>query len=939
MYISFGENVHDTVPKGADLTWDQFVALVQRVRHYGSLPLAEYETASRADRARDKDGRWFIAGRFDPAQRNTECLQELSGFVCDFDSGVIKRESIQTTFNAGLLAGVRYLAWTSFSHGAGGVDRWRVFIPYATPVGKDQHQALYEYFNEAFGHQLDASCAKPAQLWYLPGSPPDRASAIEIFAGGSRFFDPASITPVVHVPASNSVAIVGPTRSGTQRDVNADLIMTAPLPPVSEGEIVAMLKILPKSDYGDGCHDAWVRIGMAIYRGTEGSEHGWKIFDRWSRGLSGYDETVAETKWCSFARSPAGRKVDIGTLIHAARAAGYCSVGSVAHVSNAAVPAMVQNGISLQSMAPQLIAAPLPSPVTLPHGWKNSANVCAVMHLEPDDTGTNEAWKQVIQGMRVHRMEFMESEESAESGLVEADFEDKGGKVRTIRFSSGLPHKRVEFATHLGSNGVIVKGRETERIGDLTMDWIREIQKGRGERRIHTEMGWIMPKGITDGFAAGTTAYYSDGRVVRDVVINEQFKTYLPHYQPTGDYQLWKYVADFLVAQNRSQLVAILATAFGAPLVRFTGLSGAVLSVVSQVSGVGKSTAMQTAQAVWGNPATTIHAANDTPLSLAGKMGLLKHLPAFWDDIKSEETFRSFVPLLYQITQGKEKTRLDSSAAMREVRTWQTMAALTSNDSVVEMTKHYGTSDGRDATIARILEIRIEDPPAEDLRPAMFFAPVMSNYGHAGAIYAQWLAVNSAKAQAAVEKKIHALEKQLGVSADERFWVMIVACLTVGAALAKALKILDFDVKGLEQFLLGQVGGMRERRQENTEDSGPKELIADMLADMSTELLIVDHLPVNGVRNQLQVVRSPTAGRALKVVAGRDDGKMRVRKATLNDWCRAKNMSPDSLIRRLEKAHALLKDRNVDLGMGTQYATGARNYCYEIDLRLIGASA
>ncbi|HRF13742.1 MAG TPA: bifunctional DNA primase/polymerase [Candidatus Accumulibacter phosphatis] len=83
-------------------------------------------------------------------------------------------------------------------------------------------------------------------------------------------------------------------------------------------EIAALLKHLDAS-----CgHDDWVRVLMAVYHETQGSEAGLELANEWSRPGSTYKgRRDIETQWRSF-RSDHPNPITVGTLIKMAREAG-----------------------------------------------------------------------------------------------------------------------------------------------------------------------------------------------------------------------------------------------------------------------------------------------------------------------------------------------------------------------------------------------------------------------------------------------------------------------------------------------------------------------------------------------------------------------------------------------------------------------------------------
>lgn len=83
-------------------------------------------------------------------------------------------------------------------------------------------------------------------------------------------------------------------------------------------EIEKMLSYL-SPDMGN---DEWVRVGMSVYRGTDGSSAGFAAWDSWSKGSDKYNAGEMAGRWHSFGKRRGG-SIGISTLIYLAKEAGY----------------------------------------------------------------------------------------------------------------------------------------------------------------------------------------------------------------------------------------------------------------------------------------------------------------------------------------------------------------------------------------------------------------------------------------------------------------------------------------------------------------------------------------------------------------------------------------------------------------------------------------
>jgi hypothetical protein len=92
----------------------------------------------------------------------------------------------------------------------------------------------------------------------------------------------------------------------------------------SSGNDVALVEIEKMLSYlsPDMGNDEWVRVGMSVYRGTDGSSSGYAAWDAWSQGSDKYNAGEMAGRWHSFGKR-AGGSIGISTLIYLAKEAGY----------------------------------------------------------------------------------------------------------------------------------------------------------------------------------------------------------------------------------------------------------------------------------------------------------------------------------------------------------------------------------------------------------------------------------------------------------------------------------------------------------------------------------------------------------------------------------------------------------------------------------------
>lgn len=517
----------------------------------------------------------------------------------------------------------------------------------------------------------------------------------------------------------------------------------------------------------------------------------------------------------------------------------------------------------------------------------------------------------------------IEASRSVATRLYEMKFEAalKGSEPIEITMPSGHLGNHHKLKEAMASFGVPLIGSEAGPFTDFMATWLEKLQANKLVDDVTEQLGWIRSADDEEhkliGFSAGTTSFYDDGTARKGVRISREFAAIGRMYEPKGHLAPWQLVAKFLADQNNPAFTAIVASAFGAPLLHFTGVQGGILSIVSPESGVGKSSAMKCAQAVWGSPTHGMNSVDDTRLSVARKLGFLNHLPAYWDELRGKKTMEDFMTLAFQVSQGKEKTRLDANAAMRDVHTWETMLVAASNESIFDaMGTH---SSGSDAGVARTYEITVRPFETTKSRAeiAMMFESLHGNYGHAGNEYAKYLAEHHEEVRAKMEMVFVKMSNAGGMRAAERFWFAIMTSLVVGAQIASDIGLVQIDVRKLTQFLMQNLLTLRGRSQDSMVSNDAGEVIAAYMQYHQDRILLVDSFPI-GTQNSAtylpEIIVSPKADRLI-AHAARDTGAVRFSRVDFLRWLNIRQVSFGAFRAQVPT----MIERKCRLGIGTKW--------------------
>lgn len=459
----------------------------------------------------------------------------------------------------------------------------------------------------------------------------------------------------------------------------------------------------------------------------------------------------------------------------------------------------------------------------------------------------------------------------------------------------------------------------SKRTKGLIMAWRDAIVAREQLRGAATPaFGWVETGGKIVGFAHAGTLYEDAGGATPTASGDPKI---LGRYMPLGDLAPWRAACDF-VTKDRPDLTALVAASFGSPLMRFTGQSGVIVSCISRRSGIGKSTAIQVGQAVWGDPIQAVNSLNDTSNSVLNKIGETRALPAYWDELRGGGDNKRFVELAFQLTQGREKARMGPDIKLRDTGAWQTMLIAAANEPIMEHI--VAEVQGTEAGALRLFEFVVE-PPVIQTTPgaAAVIGALRTNYGRAGTLYATWLSQNHASLAASMPKLLDGLNRQLVARNEERFYVAAIACILQGAALANRLNLASFDIKALRDFLFEHFHKLRTMRERDivagTAGFDIETIFSEFMSD-TTDRRLVTNIFGTG-RTYVRPLSTPANGRGADVHVSVDEDTIRVKRSAFVRWMRERRLSSQAILDQMELQWGAAVHRKA-IGSCTPYSTG-----------------
>ena len=448
----------------------------------------------------------------------------------------------------------------------------------------------------------------------------------------------------------------------------------------------------------------------------------------------------------------------------------------------------------------QPVVPPPPPDMFMPQGYTldpETGVICAIVEKKVEGGGTSQELAPLFRC----RISHPYVEEYALRFRVSVDLDNTREVI--------IPE--AEFATEqslmkvLWKQGVKTYVENNRRILAFMASWL-ELLDAEKKRLTTIPYGWVMEDGEPVGFAYNKIVFRKDGQ---DHPAGTPDRELEKVYTPAGKIGPWREAMKVITDQKRPALEALVAMAFGAPLLPFAGQYAGILSAWGE-SAAHKSTALRTGLAVWGNPKFAKDVPSASNVYIEGRLAALKNLPMVWDELSDPEKLERVVRMAGGITEGVAGGKKYQDRSNRPTGDWCSLVVLGVNtsawDEAIRVTK------ATDAQLRRLFEMKV--PKVEGhLRKSDVASLIQTldyNYGWAGLQYAEYLGRHPEDVRVAVKAIQHQLEDELQVKDEERFWCAVAATIVTGAELANRVCAVGFDVGELYMYMKGAFLRLRE---------------------------------------------------------------------------------------------------------------------------------
>jgi len=495
----------------------------------------------------------------------------------------------------------------------------------------------------------------------------------------------------------------------------------------------------------------------------------------------------------------------------------------------------------------------------------------------------------------------------------------------TIRLSMVNDPKTL-IAT-LADNSILVVGVKEKKYMAMYLEgYMARLQRERKMSLLLCQMGWKRARNGDPMFVLGKKIFHADGNV-EDASLAKNVPKAAEAFHCKGTLQAW---ADSTQVLNKPGMepfaFALLAGGFGAPLMKFTGFDGAMISLVGD-SGAGKTLMLRHMLSIWGYHRDLIMLRGDTDNGLVSRLGAYGNLPMGIDEVTNIEGMK-LSDLAYRITQGRDKVRLQRNATERDVLNhWNTLAVVSTNSSLVD--KLSGAKHDASAEINRIFEYRVDRHPdfQDEVTEKLYWA-MHENYGHAGTVYAKWLVQHEPEIKAALHKVRDRIDCSAEITGEERFWSAIASVAIYGGMVAQKLGIIQFDVSRVMSWVASTIHGMRGDKQDLAGTS--IDILAQFIDAHAANRLIVKGDSRGGPMS-CTIIEEPRGSLDLRYEL--DISRLYISRSVFKAWISKRYGSYTQIKKDLMGLKALVDpNKRRVLGAGTSYG-GAQQVVWEIDMR------
>lgn len=468
-----------------------------------------------------------------------------------------------------------------------------------------------------------------------------------------------------------------------------------------------------------------------------------------------------------------------------------------------------------------------------------------------------------------------------------------------------------------------------KRIIHFMTTFMAKLDEAR-ERQQTVPFGWLRKDdggSLPIGFAYGGRVIMADGSERPAGYSDHQLESF---YKPKGDPEPWLDLLHMVTRQHHPALEAIIASSFAAPLQFATGLYNGVFCAWSPESGAHKSTSVAVGAAVWGSPKLTKERPLSSQKGVIRKLGYLKSLPVYWDEINNEGKMDEVQAILGSVTEGGGGSKLRQDRSFYDFEEWQTLMQVGANKSLMDNILR--TVKGTDAQLQRVFEYIVHKRPDTEKSHEIdrLINALDYNYGHMGLQYSALLGSDVARIDKLVKDTLDRFATEVSMQSEERFRCAMASTTYVGAVLANELGC-DFNLAELWEFMKTEFLTQRAKITQSQIVSGTAEntqtAFTQFMKSYTESALWVGGLPAvkKGQPEAITYIAGPSRQhpKPVHIRLAVADRVIDVSHTKLREWLSFMKYTPSSIVDGLKEHFGAIEPGRFNLAAGAG-VTGGR---------------
>jgi len=471
---------------------------------------------------------------------------------------------------------------------------------------------------------------------------------------------------------------------------------------------------------------------------------------------------------------------------------------------------------------------------------------------------------------------------------------------------------RDKFRDVLAFQGVAAYNAKLDGLMGYVTRWVNELQQVSEAEKARQQFGWHendtkFVVGNREISATGV-AYSPSSSATADVATA---------YSKKGTVAEWAKVASIYAGEGNEVRAFTLFAGFGSALFKFTKLSGAIIHLTNNGSGVGKTTIQHMVNSIWGRPVDTILNQQDKYLARIHRISVLGSLPATIDELTNMAD-EEVSDMAYNITHGRGRNRMQSqtNAERSNLLRWALIAITSGNKSLYDQL--FNLKDFPEGELMRILEFSVSKTDSmSKMQSDEAFLPMHENYGVAGEVFMRYVIANLPEVKKLLLKVQRKLDKAAGFTQRERFWSATAACAITSGIITKKVGLHNIDVAKVYEWAVKELGRMRVEVRPGV--VGPMAHLGLFLNQHNNNMLVVSSAIDKRSGLTSAPVREP---RGELITRYEPDTKLLfITTKVLREWCSDNQISYKGLVDDLYKLGACQGSLKKALSRGSDMST------------------